>query len=156
MRSASILLAALLLGGCATTGDVQKVSAQVSELQDEMANIKRTASSKEEVQNVNQRIAQQTDQLLKSNATLVAKVDQMDERLQNSQGSIEQTNYRIDRLVQQLTQAQHDIEELKARVAAGPAAPALNPPTATVTPNATVPAPSMIAKLAFEYGLATE
>jgi len=124
IKQTTILLAALMLGGCATSGDFQKVQDQVRELQDELAAVKRTASSKEEVQNVNQRIAQQTEQLLKSNATLVAKVDQMDERLQNTQGSIEQTNYRIDRLVQQLTQAQRDIEDLKTR------ANALNPPPA--------------------------
>jgi tol-pal system protein YbgF len=68
----------------------------------------------------------------------------MDERLQNTQGSIEQTNYRIDRLVQQLTQAQHDIEDLKARIAANvTASPGLSPPTATVVPNGAAPAPSM-------------
>jgi tol-pal system protein YbgF len=136
-----LLMAALLLGGCATSGDVQKVQSQVAETQDELANIKRTASSKEEVQNVNQRIAQQTEQLLKSNATLVAKVDQIDEKVQNTQGSIEQTNYRIDRLVQQLTQAQHDIEDLKMRAAAA-AVPAVVPP-AVATAVAPPPAPSM-------------
>ncbi len=137
MRTAAALLAATLAAGCATSGDLQKVQQQVSELQNELANIKRTTAGKEEVQNVNQRIAQQTEQLLKSNATLVAKVDQMDERIQNTQGTVEQTNYRIDRLVQQLTQAQHDIEDLKARAAA--AAPAAVPPAT----SAGAPAPSM-------------
>ena len=134
-----LLMAALACGGCATSGDVQKVQSQVAETQDELANIKRTASSKEEVQNVNQRIADQTQQLLKSNATLVAKVDQIEEKMQNTQGSIEQTNYRIDRLVQQLTQAQHDIEDLKVRAAAA-AVPAVVPPAVATAP---APAPSM-------------
>lgn len=140
MRRAAALLAVMLAGGCATSGDLQKVQQQVSELQNELANIKRTAAGKEEVQNVNTRIAQQTEQLLKSNATLVAKVDQMDERLQNTQGSIEQTNYRIDRLVQQLTQAQHDIEELKARAAAVPSVEAGSQPATAPT---TRPTPAM-------------
>jgi tol-pal system protein YbgF len=146
MKKTAILLAATLLGGCATSGDLQKVQQQVSELQNELANIKRTAAGKEEVQNVNTRIAQQTEQLLKSNATLVAKVDQMDERVANTQGIIEQTNYRIDRLAQQLTQAQHDIEELKARAAAAAAAPvAVPPPTApgTAATAAGSPTPAM-------------
>lgn len=140
MKQLSILLTALLLGGCATSGDVQKMESQVSELQDELANIKRTASSKEEVQNVNQRVAQQTDQLLKSNATLVAKVEQMDERVQNAQGAVEQTNYRIDRLVQELTQAQRDLEDLKVRAAAMPAAA---PPGASPGAIGTTAIPSM-------------
>ncbi len=141
MRSAPILLTALLLAGCATSGDVQKVQSQVSETQDEVANIKRTASSKEEIQNVSQHIAQQTEQLLKSNATLVAKVDQIDEKVQNTQGSIEQTNYRIDRLVQQLTQAQRDVDDLKARAAA--ASVAVPPGVPAATSTAPAPAPSM-------------
>jgi tol-pal system protein YbgF len=150
MKKTPLLLAALLLGGCATSGDLQKANDQVAELQQELANIKRTAAGKEEVQNVNTRIAQQTDQLLKSNATLVAKVDSMDERLQNSQGTIEQTNYRIDRLAQQLTQAQHDIEELRARLAAQPVpqVPASGPATSVAVPGPpmseiTVPAPAV-------------
>ncbi len=92
MKTATLLLTALLLGGCATSGDLARVQQQVSDLQDEIANLKRTSAAKEDVQSVNQRIAKQTDELLKSNATLVAKVDQMDERVQNTQGSIEQTN----------------------------------------------------------------
>lgn len=138
MKTTSVLLGALLLAGCATTGDLQRSNDQVAELQQELANVKRTAAGKEEMQSVNQRIAQQTEQLLKSNATLVAKVDQMDERLQNAVGATEQTNYRIDRLVQQLTQAQRDIEDLKARVAGAAPAPA----TGTAAPGAApVPPP---------------
>ena len=40
--------------------------------------------------------------LLKSNATLVAKVDQIEDKMNNTQGSVEQTNYRVDQLAQQL------------------------------------------------------
>jgi len=124
-------LALIILGGCATSSDVQKLQSEIRELQDEVAQVKRTSAGKEEVQSVNQRIADQTQQLLKSNATLVAKVDQIEERGNNAQGSIEQTNYRLDRLAQQMTQSQHDIEDLKAAVARAAAAP---PPTSTVSP----------------------
>jgi len=124
-------LALIILGGCATSSDVQKLQSEIHELQDELAQVKRTSAGKEEVQSVNQRIADQTQQLLKSNATLVAKVDQIEERGNNTQGSIEQTNYRLDRLAQQMTQSQHDIEDLKAAVARAAAAP---PPTSAVSP----------------------
>ena len=144
MKTTSVLLGALLLAGCATTGDLQRSNDQVAELQQELANVKRTAAGKEEMQSVNQRIAQQTEQLLKSNATLVAKVDQMDERLQNAVGATEQTNYRIDRLVQQLTQAQRDIEDLKARVAFTAATAAPGPATGTAAPGA-APVPPPVA-----------
>ncbi len=139
-----IALTALLLSSCVTSSDVQKLQSQINELQDQLAQVKRTAAGKEEVQNVNQRIADQTQQLLKSNATLVAKVDQIEDKMNNTQGSVEQTNYRLDRMAQQLTQAQHDIDELKAAATAS-ASPAMpGPGTTTAQPpmsEVTVPAP---------------
>ena len=86
---------------------------------------------------MNQRIADQTQSLLKSNATLVTKVDSIEDRMNNTQGSVEQTNYRVDRLVQQLTQTQHDVEELRAaitRAAAPPTPASATPGTAVITP----------------------
>jgi tol-pal system protein YbgF len=69
------------------------------------------------VQSVNVRIAEQTEMLLKSNATLVTKVDEIDTRIQGAQGSIEQTSYRVDQLAQQLAQAQREITELRSQMA---------------------------------------
>src|SRR5712691_7823732 len=137
MKKFSIALA-LLLTGCVTSSDVQKLQSQISELQEQLAQAKRTTAGKEEVQGINQRIADQTQQLLKSNATLVAKVDQIEDKMNNTQGSIEQTNYRLDRMAQQLTQAQHDIDDLKAAAARAAAAP--TPTTTTAAPPAPQPA----------------
>lgn len=142
LRSIAVLVVALAATGCISTSDFEASQRQIAELQEELANIKRTASSKEEVANVNTRIAEQTEQLLRSNATLVAKVDEIDDRIQNTQGGIEQANYRIDQLAQQVAQAQREIEDLRrlaaASVPAGVAADGL-PSTGEVT----VPAPSV-------------
>ena len=128
---------ALLTTACATSSDMEKLQSQISDLQEQIAALKRTASSKEEVQNVNTKIAEQTQMLLKSNATLVTKVDSIEDRLNNAQGSVEQTNYRVDRLVQQVTQTQHDVENLKAAAAAA-AATTPAPGTAPSTGNPSV------------------
>ncbi|HEX3109934.1 MAG TPA: tol-pal system protein YbgF [Thermoanaerobaculia bacterium] len=135
-------LLALFASACATTSDVQKLQSEINDLQDQVAQLKRTASSKEDVQNVNVKIAEQTETLLKSNATLVTKVGSIEDRLNNNQGSVEQTNYRVDHLVQQLTQAQHDVEELRAAVTrlATPAPVPTQPGVAPPTSAAPVPA----------------
>jgi len=139
------LLACALLAafatGCVTSSDVQKLQSQINELQDQLSQVKRSASSKEEVQSVNQRIADQTQTLLKSNATLVAKVDAIEDKMNNTQGGIEQTNYRLDRMVQQLTQAQHDIDDLKSAAAHVAMPPSATPGTPAIT-EVTVPAPA--------------
>jgi tol-pal system protein YbgF len=140
-------LIALFASACATTSDVQRLQSQINDLQDQVAQLKRTASSKEDVQNVNARIAEQTETLLKSNATLVTKVGTIEDRLNNNQGSVEQTNYRVDHMVQQLTQAQHDVEELRAEVArlATPPAPApITQPGVAPAPSPVVPVPAPI------------
>src|SRR5258708_25917002 len=131
-RSLAIAGATLLAAGCVTSSDMEKLQSQISDLQEQVAQLKRTASSKEEVQNVNSKIAEQTQSLLKSNATLVAKVDQIEEKMNNGQGAVEQTNYRLDRLVQQVTQTQHDLDDVKAQMAARAAAPA---PTGPAPPG---------------------
>lgn len=133
------LAAAFAAAGCVSTSDFERAQDQIAELQAELANVKRTASSKEEVQGVNVRIAEQTETLLRSNAILVAKVAEIEERIQNTQGSGEQTTYRLDQLAQQLTQVRSDLENVRAQLAAGPAANAPSSSEVTVpsTPVAT-------------------
>ena len=124
LKSLAVVAAVVLTAArCASTSDLETAQNRIGELQEELANVKRTSSSKEEVQNVNVRIAEQTEQLLKSNATLVAKVASIEETIQTAQGGIEQNNYRLDRLAQQVAQQQRDIEALKAVIASLAAPP---------------------------------
>jgi tol-pal system protein YbgF len=112
-----LVVSSLLAGGCASSSDVKTLQSQIADLQQELVNVRQTASSKEEVQGVNRTIAQQTQQLLTSNAALIAKVDRIEEAVQGAQGAVEQIGNRVDRLVQQMEQAQREIEELKAATA---------------------------------------
>jgi tol-pal system protein YbgF len=142
------LLGAVTLSSaaCVTSSDVEKLQSQISDLQEQLVQVKRTSSSKEEVQNVNKTIADQTQMLLKSNATLVAKVDQIEDKMQGGQGAVEQTNNRLDRMAQQLTQTQHDVDALKAAIAQAAAAAQANPatpPPATSGSELTVPSPAV-------------
>jgi tol-pal system protein YbgF len=127
LRSFVVLAAALAAAGCISTSDFEAAQRQISELQEELATIKRTASSKDEVQNVNVRIAEQTETLLRSNATLVTKVNEIEERIQNTQGSVETATHRLDQIAQQVARNQRDLGDLQARIAAAQApAPATN------------------------------
>ena len=117
LRLLLLAVAALAAVSCVSTSDFERAQDQIAELQEELSNVRRTTAGKDEVQGVNVRIAEQTETLLRSNATLVAKVAELEDRMQNTQGSTEQTNYRLDQLAQQLTQAQRDIENIKALLA---------------------------------------
>ena len=139
-----MLAAALAAAGCISTSDFEAAQRQIAELQEELANIKRTASSKDEVQNVNVRIAEQTETLLRSNATLVTKVTEIEERIQNTQGAVETATHRIDQIAQQGARTQRELEELRTRVQTPVPAPA--PPAnggGEATGELTVPAASI-------------
>jgi tol-pal system protein YbgF len=123
----------LLFAACASTSDVEKLQDQVVELQEELAATRRTTAAKEDVQSVNQRIADQTEQLLRSNAALITRVDQLEERVQNAQGLTEQGGYRMDQIARDLADLRAQVEALKA------SAPV--PPTPAVG-EVTVPAPA--------------
>src|SRR5688572_28589555 len=133
LKTIVVLAAALSAAGCISTSDFEAAQRQISELQEELANIKRTASSKEEVQNVNVRIAEQTETLLKSNATLVAKVADIEDRIQNVQGGIEQGQYRTEQFSTQLAAMRRDLDEVRAQIAAPPPAAAGTPATGEMT-----------------------
>lgn len=144
-QSLVVLAAALAAAGCVSTSDFEASQRQIAELQDELANIKRTASSKEEVQNVNVRIAEQTETLLKSNATLVAKVADIEDRIQTVQGGLEQGQYRADQFATQLAAMRRDLDEMRTQLTTATqsltAPPAASGTTGTpATGELTVPA----------------
>ena len=63
IRNVVLAAAALSSVACVTSSDVEKLQSQISDLQVQLAQMKRTASSKEEVQGVNQRIAAASDRV---------------------------------------------------------------------------------------------
>ena len=151
-RLLAVAAAALAAAGCVSTSDFERAQDQIAELQEELANVRRTTAGKEEVQGVNVRIAEQTETLLRSNATLVTKVAEIEERLAGATGSTEQTNYRLDQLAQQVTQNQRDLESLRAAIAAmAPVASGGVAPSSEVTVPATPsPVPTANAMEAYQ------
>ena len=127
LRFLVVMGAALAATGCISTSDFEQAQRQIAELQEELANVKRTGAAKEDVYNVNTRIAEQTETLLKSTAALGVKVDELEDRVANTQGGIEQSGYKVEQIMARLTQQAQAIEDLRAKVAAltpPPAAPA--------------------------------
>ena len=110
----ALAFAALLVTSCVSSSDLDRLEDRIQDLQDEIAELKRQASTRDEVERLNAELASRTQTILRSSADVTAKVDRIDERIENTQGSIEQTNHRIDRIVQQLTQHEREIASLRA------------------------------------------
>jgi tol-pal system protein YbgF len=119
LRRLSLILLPLVMIGCATSSDVEALQQQITDLQDQVRALTAQTSSKEEVQRLNVNVAEQTQTLLRSSADVTARVGEMEERLQNTQGMIEQTNYRLDRIAQQVSSTERGLAELRAAVRPG-------------------------------------
>ena len=145
LRLLAVAAVALAAAGCVSTSDFERAQDQIAELQEELSTFRRTTAGKEEVQGVNVRIAEQTETLLRSNATLVTKVAEIEERMQSTQGATEQTTYRLDQLAQQLTQTQRDMETLRAMLASMQQPGATAPAGAGSGSEVNVPAPPPVA-----------
>ena len=140
-RLLAVAAVALAAAGCVSTSDFERAQDLIAELQEELSTVRRTTAGKEEVQGVNVRIAEQTETLLRSNATLVTKVADIEERMQSTQGATEQTNYRLDQLAQQLTQTQRDMETLRSMIASMQQSAATAPAGAASGSEVNVPLP---------------
>lgn len=138
VRALLAVTALALATGCVSSSDVERLQAQVFDLQDQVAQLKRSSST--EVQQVNQKMARQTEDLLKSYADLTARVGEGDEKLQSTAGQIEQTNYRLDRVAQQLTQLQSELAAMKSSrgTMAHPSVSEIAPPSGGTPAGGTV------------------
>jgi tol-pal system protein YbgF len=119
MKRLSILLLATLLAACASTSDVRDLDDQIADLEDEIAQMKRTSAGKEDVEQASRSVAEQIQTLIRSNAEMTARVTQLQERFQSTQGNVEETNYRMDRLAQQINDLRRDMDALRAALRAG-------------------------------------
>jgi len=122
LRLATALLpaaAAVLLGGCVSGSDIEGLHRHVAVLEKKVDALAAQASSREEVQKLNDSLGRQSTALLRSNAEIGTKFDDLIREMQNLAGKLEDANRRLREVSQQLA-------EMQARVGAA-AAPGATP-----------------------------
>ena len=132
-RSALAILAAglVLAAGCVSSDDIEGLHRQMNDIERQIQAVESKSSSKEEVQKLNASVAQQTSQLLKSNADTGVKLDELSRQIEALQAKLDDTNRRLAELSQQIAATQGDL----GRPGAPPGA-ALSPSVGAPRPNA--------------------
>jgi tol-pal system protein YbgF len=151
-----LLLVPLLTGAaCVSNDDIQGLHQQMSEIQKQIQTVERKSSSKEEVEKLNQNVATQTTQLLKSNADTAVRLGELTTKMEQLEAKLEDTNRRLSQLSQQIAETQGELQRLRgasgAPAAPGSPATALPPPTNGngAKPAAGVPSPSELYDTAY-------
>ena len=136
----------------------------MGDIQKQIQTLERKSSSKEEVEKLNQNVATQTQQLLKSNADTAVKLGELTTKMEQLEAKLEDTNRRLSQLSQQIAETQGDFMRLRnagagtapprrlrlrpgaTRRRSGRAVPrrgARRPPSSTTPPTPTTPRDAM-------------
>jgi tol-pal system protein YbgF len=116
--------AGLLLGACVSTTDIEGLHRHIGDVEKKVDAVSAQSSSKEEVARLNENLTKQVATLLRANADVGAKFDEMIREMQTLAGKLEDANRRLAQLSQQIAEAQ-------SRLPGGPP-PSGAPPTGSV------------------------
>jgi len=117
VAAAGVLAAAV---GCVSGSDIDGLHKHLSTVEKEVDVVAKQSSSKDEVAKLSERLAKQAETLLRSNADLGTKFDDLTREMQALAGKLEDANRRLTQLSQQIAESQ----------AHAASAPASAPPTA--------------------------
>jgi tol-pal system protein YbgF len=122
---AGLFAAALLSGAaCVSSDDIEGLHRQMTDIQKQIQAVERKSSSKEEVEKLNQNVATQTTQLLKSNADTGVKLGELTTKMEQLEAKLEDTNRRLSQLSQQIAETQGDLLRLRNTAGGSASAPA--------------------------------
>ena len=133
----ALLLAASSLTGCVSSSDIEGLHRHVGDVEKKVEALARQSSSKEEVEKLNQNLTKQVSTILRANADMGTRFDELTRELQSLAGKLEDANRRLAQLSQQIAEAQARMDSPAAP------APAIVPPS--VSPAAPAPVPAVAA-----------
>ena len=144
----ALLLAASSLVGCVSSSDIEGLHRHVGDVEKKVEALARQSSSKEEVDKLNQNLTKQVSTILRSNADMGTRFDDLTRELQTLAGKLEDANRRLAQLSQQIAEAQARMDSPSA------SAPATVPTTASPAAVPAVAAPRPAAGPADLYNAA--
>lgn len=135
-----LLLAAFAVGGCVSTQDIEGIQTQISDVQRQLVQMQQLAPSKTDVGNLETSLSKQMDSLLKTEADMQVKLQDVTGQIEALQAKLEDTTYRLSQLSQQIAATNQELKSFRVP-APGPSDPAdpnfgVPPPVAAPPPGA--------------------
>jgi tol-pal system protein YbgF len=124
---------ALAAGACVTSTDIEGLHSQLSDVERQVLQLQKQASSKQEVQSLEASVGKQMDSLLKTEADMQVKLQDLSGQIEALQAKLEDTNYRLGQLSSQIAATNQDLKTFRGAAPAPslvPAAPAGSPQSA--------------------------
>jgi tol-pal system protein YbgF len=112
--AAAAVAAALAATGCVSSRDIESLGGQVGDVQRQVLQLQKQAPSKEEVSSLQQQVAEQMASLLRSEADMQVKLDELSRQIDQLQANLEDTNYRLSQLSQQIAATNQELKTFRA------------------------------------------
>ena len=103
---AALLLLAAGLAGCVSSTDIEGIHAQVADVQRQVLQVQQQGSSKDELAQLQTAFSSQMQALLKQEADMQVKLGGLSAQIDQLQAKLEDTNYRLAQLSQQIAASQ--------------------------------------------------
>lgn len=101
-RFGAPFVGALLLTGCVSGSDIERLHQHINEVQKQVDTVAKQSSSKDEVARLNENLTKQASTLLRSNADIGTRFEELIRELQALAGKLEDANRRLGQLSQQI------------------------------------------------------
>jgi tol-pal system protein YbgF len=128
-RTALAVIAAAGAGGCVTSQDIDGLRSQLSDVQRQVLQVQKQSSSKEEVQSLEASVGKQMDSLLKTEADMQVKLQDLSGQIEALQAKLEDTNYRLAQLSQQIAATNQELKNARGATSSAPPGPPAQPLT---------------------------
>jgi len=116
MRYVLVLALAVAAAGCVTTGDIELLHREITDVSRDVQRLAQQTSGKQDLQSMSRELSEQSDRLLKSNADIQLQLQQLREQLEALQGALDATRQRLDAL-------SNELAATRERLAQGTGAP---------------------------------
>ncbi|MEO6322997.1 MAG: tol-pal system protein YbgF [Thermoanaerobaculia bacterium] len=102
VRFGAPLVGALVLGGCVSGSDIERLHSHINDVQKQVDTVAKQSSSKDEVAKLNDNLTKQAATLLRSNADIGTRFEELIREMQTLAGKLEDANRRLAQLSQQI------------------------------------------------------
>jgi tol-pal system protein YbgF len=116
MRWLTFPALAVAAAGCVSSGDINLLHREITDVSRQVENLGRQSSGKEELQAMSRKLADQNAQVLKSNADIQAELQQLRSQMQALQANLEATSQRLASLSNELAATRERLGALPTTV----------------------------------------
>lgn len=109
-------LVGLLSAGCAsvTREDVDSIQAQLSDIQNQIDQFQQQAPSKDEVESIEAQLAGELQSVLRSEADMQVRLQELRSQIEQLRAQLEDTNYRLAQVSQQIAATNQELQAFRA------------------------------------------